>query len=123
MKNAFLNICLAFCILWLLVQIAECSFGDETSTNAYIDTVQVNNKGHDSSVGDTVPSINANAQAAQHTTFEDGYKEGHEDGHTDAMSGSPYRHSHKILGDEHSDYAKGYIKGYDEGYKEAVGSK
>ena len=120
MKNAFLNICLAFCILWLLVQIAECSFGDETSTNAYIDTVQVN-KGHDSSVNDTVPFQNANA--AQHTTFEEGYKEGHEDGHTDGMRGSPYRHSHKNLEDKHPEYAKGYIKGYNEGYKEAVGSK
>ena len=105
MKNAFFNICVAFCVLWLLVQIAECSFNDSTGTNAYIDTAQVK-KGSVTHVNDSVEGSNGTT-----ATFEEGYGDGYENGRFDSARGHAYRHSYKEPIGRHPNYAKGYERG------------
>ncbi len=113
MKNAFFNICIAFCILWVLVQIAECSLSDDTSHNTYIDSVQMN-KADEIIASDTIASPHGGGLV---THYEEGYKEGYENGRFDGSQGHPHGYSHKDLTKTSSNYAMGYKKGYDEGYK------
>lgn len=114
MKSTFFKIIITLSILWILVQIAECSVNEDDSNHAYVDTTQVD-KRHKTTDG--APLDTASTRGNAPATYDEGFNKGYQDGNFDRSHGRPYRHSYYNPFDSVETYTRGYNIGYNKGFK------